>query len=710
METPKTSLQKRAEEFLDKHPSAVERMPPRDVRSLIEELHLHQIELELQNEELRGAQEQIEAARQAFSDLYDFAPVGYFTVSDKGIVVRANLPGASMLGMERAELIGRPFSHFISKDFQDAYYFHSRQVSGTDDRLTCELILLRKEGSELYAELTTRRVPYSGANYELQTTVTDITERKLGEKQREDLQAQRHLARKYEAVAILAGGVAHQFNNALFAVAGSVELLEMGLPGHKDLAVYLERIRESTARMAGLTSQLLAYARGGKYRSTIISMRDFLRHALPFIQRGLPSFIHLEADVPGDAFNIKGDPLQLEMMLSAILFNASEAVEKEGLIRVSLMGGEASENFARDHPGMKPGRCVCLTVEDDGKGMDKETRRWVFEPFFTTKSEGRGLGMAAAFGIIKNHNGWVSVDSELGEGSVVRVYFPTIEAEKGEETRPLSHLYGDKDARAKDLEVHAYPILSNAGKPSEPMESSLGMIEGKQVEEALLKSSERMKLFAYSVAHDLKGPAVGVYGLTKRLQRQYEDVFDERAKGYCEGILGGAERILALAENINLYISTKEMPLNVESVELTEVVQTVRDEFSGRLDRRHINWSQPESLPEIRGDRLSILRALRNLVDNALKYGGEELSEIGIGYDVYDDFHLLSVSDDGVGMKKSEKVFEPFQRAETSMGVKGTGLGLAIVREVAQQHDGRAWMADRPEKGTTLYLSISRFL
>jgi PAS domain S-box-containing protein len=175
--------------------------------------------------------------------------------------------------------------------------------------------------------------------------------------------------------------------------------------------------------------------------------------------------------------------------------------------------------------------------------------------------------------------------------------------------------------------------------------------EQKLAEEALKESSEKIKLFAYSVSHDLKSPAIGIYGFAKRLRKHHSDVLDEKATAYCDQILKAAEQIAALVELINVYISTKETPLSMEPVKLKEILQTVRDEFSTQLNIRQIKWLQPENVPEIRVDRLSIIRTLRNLVDNALKYGGDDLSEIRIGYEGSDEFHIISVFNDGAGIE-----------------------------------------------------------
>ena len=172
------------------------------------------------------------------------------------------------------------------------------------------------------------------------------------------------------------------------------------------------------------------------------------------------------------------------------------------------------------------------------------------------------------------------------------------------------------------------------------------------------------------------------------------------------------EQIAALAEKINTYISAKEVPLNIERVRLKEITTMIREEFSTQLNLRSIKLLGPESLPEIMADRISILRVIRNLVDNALKYGGNNLSEIEIGYKESHEFHILFVRDNGVGLKQEEfkDIFGLFKREKTSIGIKGTGLGLAIVKEIAEQHQGEVWAEHGPKKGIIFYISISKSL
>lgn len=236
--------------------------------------------------------------------------------------------------------------------------------------------------------------------------------------------------------------------------------------------------------------------------------------------------------------------------------------------------------------------------------------------------------------------------------------------------------------------------------------------ERKRAEKALQAASQELKFFAYSVAHDLKSPAVGIYGLTKRLSKCASEILNEKGKTYCEQILKASEHIAALIEKVNTYIATKENAPVIEATNVAKIFRMLRDEFSTRLSLRRIEWVTPASEILIHADRLSILRIFRNLIDNALKYGGDSLTKISIAYEGSESHHIFSVSDDGKGLKASdsEKIFGLFQRNGASRGIEGAGLGLAIVREIAEQHGGRVWLEPKGKKGTTFCISISKTL
>jgi signal transduction histidine kinase len=265
--------------------------------------------------------------------------------------------------------------------------------------------------------------------------IQDITRRKLAEEEKKELQVQR-----MESIYTLAGGIAHDFNNALSGITGNIELLKMDLPNMASINRYVEAMSNAAQRMVHLTEHLLAYARGGKYWPTNISLSEFVEETLPMIQHKIAPAICIKTNLAGDIFNVEADMTQMHMALSAVVINAAEAIEGQGQIIISTSNKEIDDGIAKYNPGLKPGRYSCLTVQDNGKGMDAETKRKIFEPFFTKKFQGRGLGMAAVYGIVKNHGGWISVESQLGKGTVVRIYLPAVEDKPKEIVKPKTGL------------------------------------------------------------------------------------------------------------------------------------------------------------------------------------------------------------------------------------------------------------------------------
>jgi signal transduction histidine kinase/ActR/RegA family two-component response regulator len=256
-----------------------------------------------------------------------------------------------------------------------------------------------------------------------------LLELEVDQKTKEILRYERQLlqAQKTEAIATLAGGIAHEFNNALSAVVGCLELFKLDFLENEKVLNDIEYVQPAIDRMSNLTSQLLAYARGGKYYLQQISMNDIVRDTLPTIQHTLAPSIRIDLDLLPDTWLIDADLLQMQTILAAILTNASEALEGEGHIRISTQNVCIDDITSQSYPELSPGRYISLEIEDNGKGMDEKTRQRLFEPFYSTKFQGRGLGMAAVFGIIKNHGGRIKVDSEPGRGALVTVFLPAVD-------------------------------------------------------------------------------------------------------------------------------------------------------------------------------------------------------------------------------------------------------------------------------------------
>lgn len=224
-----------------------------------------------------------------------------------------------------------------------------------------------------------------------------------------------------------------------------------------------------------------------------------------------------------------------------------------------------------------------------------------------------------------------------------------------------------------------------------------------EVNNTLQQDTEKIKLFAYSVAHDLKNPAIAIHGLTKLLKKRYQDILDVKGQKICTEIINSSGQINILAEQINVFISTKEHPLDVEEIDLKEIYHIVIEGYSSQLQDREIVWLEPQQSIKMRGDKIAIIRIIRNFIDNALKYGGDVLSKIDISYKESEEFHIISVSNDGNALPDDRKdIFGHFTRDVKNTKIDGAGLGLAIVKELVALHHGEVWK-ESGERGNVIF-------
>ncbi|MDQ1335358.1 MAG: Histidine kinase [Thermodesulfobacteriota bacterium] len=346
---------------------------------------------------------------------------GYYEVDLKGRFVFFNDALCSIYRYSRNELLGMSIGDLTDPETSRKGYevFHAVFATGNPSK-GFEWKGLQKDGSEIHLAASVSLVrDGDGQPIGFRGLVRDITESRR-------LQSQLQQARKTEAIATLAGGIAHQFNNALTPIIGNVGLLEMDYRQNENLMGCLKDMKSASRRMADLTRQLLAYARGGKYNATVMSLRDVILETLPLIEHTLNQGVRLEADLPEDVMAIDADSNQMQMVVSAVIANANEAMEGSGCIRISVRNIDPDPAFRKGCPGLGPGPHVCLCVADNGRGMDEETKEKIFDPFFTTHFIGRGLGMASVYGIVANHGGTIVVDSEVGKGTTVRIYLPAV--------------------------------------------------------------------------------------------------------------------------------------------------------------------------------------------------------------------------------------------------------------------------------------------
>jgi PAS domain S-box-containing protein len=431
-----SDLRRRAEKMLRARPP--NETVSEETRALLHELQVHQIELELQNEELRRAQLELMASREKYFDLYDVAPVGYLTVSEKGLILEANLTAANLLGWERGHLIKQPLPRFILREDQDIYYRHRKQLLETQAPQVSELRMVRRDGTPFWARMEAILARGSDDAPLCRTSVSDISDRKRAEEQRLEMEHRLQQMQKLESLGVLAGGVAHDFNNLLTAILGQADLVMGDLPPVSQARERIQKIMEASRRAADLCLQMLAYAGKGYSvlkRVDLGALVEEMTHLLKTsINKKAILNLKLEPGLPP----IQADASQIRQVVMNLIINASEAIgEGGGVITISTGSQESDQDYLREsclENDLPAGLYVYLKVSDAGCGMDEETQRRIFEPFFTTKFTGRGLGLATVQGIVRTHRGALKLHSEPLEGTTFTVLFPAFRTHEEEKT------------------------------------------------------------------------------------------------------------------------------------------------------------------------------------------------------------------------------------------------------------------------------------
>lgn len=256
--------------------------------------------------------------------------------------------------------------------------------------------------------------------------IQDITNAKAEEDERIKLLGQLQQAQKMESVGRLAGGVAHDFNNMLGVILGHAEMIMEQLDPALPIYTDLEEIRKAAQRSAGLTRQLLAFARKQTMAPRVLDLNQILEGMLQMLRRLIGEDIDLAWRPGKDLAPVNMDPSQLDQMLVNLCVNSRDAIADVGKITIETGTAVFNDDYCSEHVGFVPGEFVLLAVSDDGCGMDQETQIQIFEPFFTTKEQGKGtgLGLATVYGIVKQNNGFINVYSEPDQGTTFRIYLP----------------------------------------------------------------------------------------------------------------------------------------------------------------------------------------------------------------------------------------------------------------------------------------------
>jgi PAS domain S-box-containing protein len=406
--------------------------PPLDVAlRALHELRVHQIELEMQNEELRRTQQELEAARERYFDLYDLAPVGYFTLSEQGLILEANLTAAKLLGVARSAVVKQPLSRFILPGDQDIHYQRRKQLLATGAPQAWECRLLKKDAGPFWAQVEATTAPGVDGVPVCRAVLSDITERKLEAEKRAKVETQYRQLQKAEGLGRMAAAIAHHFNNHLAAVMGNLELaigdLPQGAGSDKRLTDALHAAREA----AEVSKLMLTYLGQAQARPEPLDLSEICRRSVRLLQAAMPIDRALETDLPPIGPGISANANEIQQILTNLVTNAWEAAG-DGRSAVHLTVKTVSpadipawRRFPLDWRP-RENAYACLEVMDRGSGIAEKDIEKIFDPFFSSKFTGRGLGLPVVLGIARAHGGAVTVTTEPGRGSTFRVFLPVL--------------------------------------------------------------------------------------------------------------------------------------------------------------------------------------------------------------------------------------------------------------------------------------------
>jgi PAS domain S-box-containing protein len=391
-----------------------------DITEQKEQLRVYSTQLE---EMVAERTKELAKSEQNYRELFDSANDGIVVFDEEGVVLDVNRQFCNMYGYEKESLIDTDLKGLELEDCSAEREERMKRIL-EGEALAFEAEHYKRNRDKIMVEVSSKAIRI-GDHVFVQSFHRDITDKKR-------LLEQLFQSQKMESIGILAGGIAHDFNNFLTGILGHAELLGMSDKLDPTARKSVQTI-ESSARKAGqIVSKLLSFAKKGKFMPLPLNFNDVLKDSAELLERVMTKKkVTLKMELDNDIPIIKGDSTQLEQVIMNLVMNAADSMPEGGTVTVSTSVRNIMRNGVVIHPLLTTGRYVCLKVSDTGTGIPEEIREKIFDPFFTTKGpeKGTGLGLAIIYGIVREHNGVITVTSHVGRGTTFEVYLPVIRKE-----------------------------------------------------------------------------------------------------------------------------------------------------------------------------------------------------------------------------------------------------------------------------------------
>lgn len=381
--------------------------------------------------ERKRAEDALRESERKFRLLIETSPNAIIVIRGERIVY-ANHAATRVSGFTAEQLMDMEFWNFVHEDFRDAARERVlARLQGEPVSTSFEYRLVGGRGEDKWVVAASVPMDYDGTPAIL-VTFADITEVKRAEEERKSLETLLHQAQKMEAVGQLAGGIAHDFNNILTAIMGFAEVVALRMEQGNPLERHVRQIQVAAERAADLTRGLLAFSRKQVLHTKAFDVHEIIDGVKKMLRRLIPEDVDFRVKTAAMEMIVMADRGQVEQVLMNLVTNARDAMPAGGVLTLESGPDSIDDGFVKRNGFGIPGRYARIMVRDTGCGMDEETREKIFEPFFTTKTVGKGtgLGLSITYGIVKQHNGFITVDSWPGQGTTFCVYLPLADRAK----------------------------------------------------------------------------------------------------------------------------------------------------------------------------------------------------------------------------------------------------------------------------------------
>ncbi len=397
--------------------------------------------------DLKAAEAQRDKSEQYFRSVWENSLDGMCLSDKKGIILMVNQAFCQIVEIAKEALIGQPFTVIYQDDhgIESLTSYVKKFKAGTMPKhFEKEMVLWNSK--KVWLSVTHSYLETEPGSRALLTVFRNITDEKQKQVEEELLRSQLMQSQKIEAIGNLAGGIAHDFNNLLTVIQGHTQIMMLHSTENDPHYHDLKQVMNASTKAANLTRQLLLFSRKQAMEFKPINLNETVENMLKMIKRLIGETVKVETVLVKNAWNVEADEGNIEQVIINLIINSRDAMPAGGTVTIRTENIELSESDSLTIHHGKPGRYLRLSIEDTGQGIPAELLGKIFDPFFTTKEAGKGtgLGLSVVYGIVKKHKGWINVYSEVGRGTIFKIYLPITDKAVAEKNEPPKNIMPHK--------------------------------------------------------------------------------------------------------------------------------------------------------------------------------------------------------------------------------------------------------------------------